>query len=173
MRHSMRLTGLALVVAGMLALAGCVGSAESAPTPSGASSGESPEDAPSLGELGALECQPPSPSLGAEVQGTASDGVTAYGLTFGPDADAIVASDESMKMVVRMTGSGPLAVQVIAPDGSERPLDWGPELHGGSNFERPGEEWGIGFTFDEAGCWQVAFERGEADRADFWFDVTG
>lgn len=129
------------------------------------------ESVPSLGALGGEECQPPSPSLGQEVQATGSDGVTGYGLTFGPDADSIVAGPESMKMAVRMTGSGALAVHVIAPDGSERSLDWGPELHGGSNFDRPGAEWGIGYTFDEPGCWQIAFERGEADRADFWFDV--
>jgi hypothetical protein len=74
---------------------------------------------------------------------------------------------------VRMTGGGQLSVHLIRPDGSEQPLAWGPDPHGGSSFDRPGDEWGIGFSPDEAGCWQIAFERGGADRADFWFDVQG
>ena len=107
------------------------------------------------------------------VQGTGSNDVSAFGLLFGPGPEAIAGDGSTTKMAVRMTGSGALAVHLIAPDGSQRPLEWGPERHGGSNFHRPGDEWGIGFSFDAPGCWQIAFEREGGDRADFWFDVAG
>ena len=152
-----------MAIAAAATLASCTAGGEPEPSPSATES--------NLGALGAKGCSPPSPSLGLEVQGTGSNGVTAYGLMFGPEPDAMAGDGSSVKMVVRMTGSGELAVHLIAPDGSARPLDWGPELHGGSNFHRPGDEWGIGFSPDDPGCWQVAFERGKSDRADFWFDV--
>ena len=121
--------------------------------------------------LGGENCSPPSPSLGPVIQGTGSTGVSAYGLMFVSGVDVIAGDGSTTKMAVRMTGTGALEVHVIAPDGSQRPLDWGPDAHGGSTFHRPGEEWGIGFSFDEPGCWQIAFERDGGDRADFWFDV--
>jgi hypothetical protein len=124
-----------------------------------------------LGVLGVAGCSPASPSVGEIVQATGSEGVTAFGLLFGAEADAIPGDGSTVKMAVRMTGAGELAVHLIGPDGSEEPLAWGPEPHGGSNFDRPGQEWGIGFSPDAPGCWQIAFERGDKDRADFWFDV--
>ena len=124
-----------------------------------------------FGVLGAEDCSPPSPVIDAEVQGTASPGVTAYGLLFADAPDALPADGTVVKMVVRMTGAGQLRVRLTGPDGAERSLDWGPELHGGSTFRRPGEEWGTGFSFDRSGCWQLVFERSKGARATFWFDV--
>jgi hypothetical protein len=154
---------VALVAA--VTLASCAAQPDPAPSPL-TSATES-----DLGVLGAAGCEPPSPSLGEVVQATGSDGITAFGLLFGAAADAIAGDGSTVKMAVRMTGDGELTVRLIRPDGSEQPLAWGPERHGGSNFDRPGDEWGIGFAPDEPGCWQIAFERGDADRADFWFDV--
>ena len=163
MWRSTRASIVAVAVLSAAPMASCTADADPAPSPSVTEA--------DLGPLGAADCTPPSPSLGPEVQGTGSAGVTAYGLTFGPDPDAITGDGSTVKMAVRMTGSGELVVHLIAPDGAERPLDWGPEVHGGSNFRRPGDEWGIGFSADAPGCWQIAFERGGSDRADFWFDV--
>jgi len=165
MRNSLRAACGAATLAAAALLASCTAGPEVSPSPSASLTEVD------IGELGAPGCSPASPSLGLEVQATGSDGVTAYGLMFGPEADSITGDGSSIKMAVRMTGDGELEVHVIAPDGTERPLDWGPEAHGGSNFQRPGEEWGIGFSPDAPGCWQVAFERGERDRADFWFEV--
>lgn len=38
---------------------------------------------------------------------------------------------------------------------------WGPEYHGGSNWDRPGDEWGTGFNFPEPGCWTLTVSLGE------------
>ena len=154
----------AMVLVAAATVASC-SAAEPGPSPL-----RSPREA-DLGVLGAADCSPPSPSLGEVVQATGSDGVTAFGLLFGAEADAIPADGSTVKMAVRMTGDGELAVHLIGPDGSEQPLAWGPEPHGGSNFARPGDEWGIGFSPDEPGCWQISFEREGDDRADFWFYV--
>ena len=162
----MRIAAAVLAIAVSLVLASCAAPVEPVPPPTPSVS------EPELGALGEPGCRPPSPALGAEVQATGSEGVTAYGLMFVTEAGAIAADPATtLKMVVRMTGSGELAVHVTAPDDVDRPLDWGPERHGGSNFHRPGDEWGIGFTFDSPGCWQIALERDGGERADFWFDV--
>jgi len=161
---SLRRWAVLLAVVPAFALASCGVSGEVAePSPSATEL--------SLGPLGAPDCQPASPSLGQEAQGTGSGDVTAYGLLFVSDAASIPGDGSTNKMVVRMTGDGEMLAHLVAPDGSERPLVWGPEQHGGSTFRRPGDEWGIGFAFDAPGCWQVALERANGDRADFWFDV--
>jgi len=165
MRRLTRVAPGAIALLAAATLASCA--AEPDPTPSPVSSATEAD----LGVLGAAGCSPPSPSLGDVVQATGSDGVTAFGLLFGAEADAIPNDGSTVKMAVRMTGVGELSVHLIRPDGSEQPLAWGPDPHGGSSFDRPGDEWGIGFSPDEAGCWQIAFERAEGDRADFWFDV--
>lgn len=125
-----------------------------------------------FGVLGAEGCAPPSPFVDSEVQGTASAGVTAYGLIFSNTPSALPADGTTVKLVVRMTGKGPFSAHLTAPDGTERALDWGPELHGGSTFHRPGAEWGTGFSFDRPGCWQLNLERGKTDRATFWLTAA-
>jgi hypothetical protein len=67
---------------------------------------------------------------------------------------------DDLKIVWRVTGTGPLRVAFIGPDGTPRPLTFGPERHLASSFHRPGEEWGTGFHFDRAGCWQIRVDRG-------------
>ncbi len=34
------------------------------------------------------------------------------------------------------------------------------EYHGGSNWQRPGQEWGSGFNFPTPGCWTITVTRG-------------
>jgi len=38
-------------------------------------------------------------------------------------------------------------------------LTFGPEAYGGSSWVKPGDEWGTGFIFPEAGCWRVHAQR--------------
>lgn len=73
--------------------------------------------------------------------------------------------NEDVKIVWRMTGSGPLRLSTISPQGKSVPVKWGPEFHGDSNFHRPGDEWGVGYQFTSAGCWQLHAQRsvGSAD----------
>jgi len=78
---------------------------------------------------------------------------------------------EELKIVWRMTGSGPLRIAVVAPDGSARPLLFGPERHTGSSYHRPGDEWGTGFRFDTAGCWHIHLMRTDTS-GDIWLDVA-
>jgi hypothetical protein len=68
---------------------------------------------------------------------------------------------EEIKIVWRMTGSGPLTLLTIAPDGRRAPLEWGPVVHDtGSTFDKPGGEWGAGYVFTTPGCWDLRAVRG-------------
>ncbi|HET6300581.1 hypothetical protein [Microbacterium sp.] len=144
---------LGVVLAGALALTGCA-----------APEGE-------LGPLGRAGCDPASPTVGMVTEATASDGVTAFGLLETADPRELAAGDTVHKLVVRMTGSGDVSAEVVRPDGSTRDLSWGPESHASSNFDRPGDEWGIGFALDELGCWEIRLAREGGDSASFWFAV--
>ena len=72
---------------------------------------------------------------------------TFYGLLFNPTPLPIKVGE--LKVVWRATGEGDLTVRYWAPDGRPGELTFGPEAHGGSNYNRPGQEWGTGFNFDE------------------------
>jgi hypothetical protein len=105
---------------------------------------------------------------GPEVVGDATD-ATVYGLMF-THSPPVRAGDE-VKIVWRMTGQGDLSVRFVDPDGRQRPLVFGPEPHGSSNYDRPGDEWGTGFLFDRAGCWQIHLQR-DVGVGDVWIDVV-
>jgi len=60
-----------------------------------------------------------------------------------------------VKIIWRMTGTGDLRLSASGPAGRTLQPDWGPQAHLGSNWDRPGDEWGAGFTFPLAGCWHV------------------
>ena len=45
------------------------------------------------------------------------------------------------------------------------------EIATGSNWNRPGEEWGSSFVFAEPGCWQIRASR-ESDVADLWIVLS-
>ena len=67
---------------------------------------------------------------------------------------------KEFKLVIRVTGSGTLAVSAVDPDGARHDVLRIDE-HVGSNFSRPGDEWGLFFEFDQAGCWEIVVSRGE------------
>lgn len=79
---------------------------------------------------------------------------------------------EEVKFVLRMTGEGDLDVSATQPDGSAGEIAWGPEAHGGSNFQRPGDEWGFGVTFTEPGCWTIEVSRTESGSGYLQLEVV-
>jgi len=78
---------------------------------------------------------------------------------------------EDVKIVWRITGRGALRLTTTGPDGREHPLTWGPALHSGSNYNRPGDEWGAGYRFARPGCWTLEAQRGRAS-ARVWLDIA-
>lgn len=104
-----------------------------------------------------------------EVQGIGRD-ATIYGLLF-PTHPGPIRSGDELKIVWRMTGQGDLSVSYFAPDGRPGVLTFGPEPHGGSSYQRPGDEWGTGFSFDAAGCWRIHLER-PVGSGDVWIAIA-
>jgi len=51
-------------------------------------------------------------------------------------------SYEPLKTIWRMTGTGDLSVEATGPRGQTIHPDGVPEPHAGSNWDRPGDEWG-------------------------------
>jgi hypothetical protein len=74
---------------------------------------------------------------------------------------------KEVKIVWRMTGSGPLRITATRSDGMSARRTFGPEEHTGSNWNRPGDEWGTGFVFPEAGCWDLHLAR-TLGSGDVW-----
>ena len=103
------------------------------------------------------------------MQGIATN-ATIYGLLF-PTHVRQVRVGEELKIVWRMTGSGNLSVRYFAPDGREGVLVFGPDYHGGSDYDRPGDEWGTGFLFDTPSCWHIQLQR-SVGSGDAWLPVT-
>jgi len=116
-----------------------------------------------------LDCDRATPIIDNEVIGVATD-ATIYGLLLPTKPLPISAGDE-LKIVWRMTGEGDLSVSYYSPDGRPATLAFGPEAHSGSGYDRPGDEWGTGFTFDEPGCWHIHLERTEGS-GDVWISVA-
>lgn len=68
-------------------------------------------------------------------------------------------TNEDEKIVWRITGeSDEFHAQAESEDGTIIRPSW-LEYHGGSNWRRPGQEWGTGFNFPTAGCWKITVTR--------------
>jgi hypothetical protein len=80
----------------------------------------------------------------------------AWALAFGAFPPTV---GDDVKIVWRVTGRGPLHVVFRDPSGRRHSLTFGPEEHSASSFQRPGREWGTGYTFDAAGCWTIQVKR--------------
>ncbi|HEU4783830.1 MAG TPA: hypothetical protein VFS83_10865 [Ktedonobacterales bacterium] len=75
-------------------------------------------------------------------------------------------------IVWRATGSGPFQVVASGPDDARLLPVNGPDPHpGGSNWKRPGDEWGTNFIFPTPGCWQLQVTRGTGLIASVWLSV--
>lgn len=102
----------------------------------------------------------------------AGDGIQMWGLVMAAKPFAALHVHEDVKIVWRITGHGALHLSSVDPDGRTHRLEWGPDLHSGSNYARPGLEWGAGYRFGESGCWTLRAVRGHA-TADAWVRVIG
>jgi hypothetical protein len=78
--------------------------------------------------------------------------------------------DAEIKLVVSLTGAGEFTAAAVGPDGLELDPSWGPNHHSDSNFDRPGEEWGLAFAPSVPGCWELVVGRGNGS-ARFQIDV--
>ncbi len=166
--HVRRVDGLALVVAAAVVTAAAACSDASRDRPAA----DSPViEASSTSDAGcaATTLINADNRQGPEVVGDATD-ATLYGLLFTQAPPPIRVGDE-VKIVWRMTGQGDLSIRFVDPAGNERPLVFGPERHGGSNYDRPGDEWGSGFLFDRVGCWQIYLKR-DIGVGEVWIDVV-
>jgi hypothetical protein len=172
----------AILVAGLLTA--CTTSAPGPPEPtrpasSGTHSGPShrppPSDSGVPTAVGKPGCDPSS-EVGKnggvpEIHG-AGRTIQMWGLVMAAKPFAALHVREDVKIVWRITGHGPLHLSSIDPDGRTHQLQWGPDLHSGSNYARPGQEWGAGYRFGEPGCWTLRAVRAHA-TADAWVRVIG
>ena len=69
---------------------------------------------------------------------------------------------QEVKVVWRVTGAGDFRVVAVGPESQEVPPVSGPTEHFGSNWDRPGDEWGTFFRLDEPGRWQLRIQRGSS-----------
>ncbi len=131
-----------------------------------------------LAEPGGPGCDPPSPyapwfPAGAltEMLGTGSGDAVMWALWW--DRPPLRVRTE-IKLVLRLTGTGPFDVVAIHEDGTQIEPNWGPNDHGpaSSSYGRPGNEWGMAFFFTQTGCWNLHVTRG-ADTVDAWVEVGG
>jgi len=138
---------------------------------------------PLRGPLGAGGCAPPSPARRwapsqSIVESRATGiGVETWALIFDgawASTEAAVftgvATDAPFKIAWRLTGSGPLHLTATAPDGAKSGSSSGPTPHG-SNWRRPGDEWGSTFLLGQEGCWQIRASRDDG-FADLWIVVS-
>jgi hypothetical protein len=106
-------------------------------------------------------CQPslaqPSKNDFPEIQGTMKSEGELWALLFFDKAYA----QQEVKIVWRIAGTGKkFDITAQHEDGTIIHPIWGPEYHGGSNWERPGDEWGTGFNFPKPGCWTLTVTLG-------------
>lgn len=78
---------------------------------------------------------------------------------------------QEVKVVWRATGAGSFAVTAVGPESQRVVPIAGPTEHFGSNWERPGDEWGTFFRLDEPGEWVLQVQRG-SDTASLPITVT-
>lgn len=148
-----RLVPRRLLAALILPLVLAVGCTQETGIP--ASTGESPSSSsPPSSDLSpstGAACESPRRSPDNALEGS-SDAGELWGLGGRPRMG------KDFKIVVRATGSGQLTAVAISPTGSRHePTDV--EEHSISNFNRPGDEWGLFFTFDRPGCWRIHVSR--------------
>ena len=128
-----------------------------------------PLEAMPVGQPGCHPASPLSLANGApETRGTTPDAVDLYGLVFSRGLP--MHANEDIKIVWRMRGTGPLAATLSSPAGVATPLAWGPDRHSGSSYNRPGDEWGVGYRFDAPGCWHLHFGRSDT-HGDVWLQI--
>lgn len=79
---------------------------------------------------------------------------------------------QDTSIVWRATGTGVFGVIAVDANGAQVSPKSGPDPHSGSNWLRPGDEWGTVFNFPRAGCWQLHVTRGANLSADLWLAIV-
>lgn len=135
-------------------MTGCdsVGDNPSEPSPRTSTSGQQVAE-PSAPPTASV-CPPTAQYTSSDLEG-AGDGATLWAMLFSMRPTA----GDEIKVVWRMTGTGDLAISATGPDGKVVEPVWGPEQHSGSNWNRPGSEWGTGWVFPTPGCWTINATR--------------
>jgi hypothetical protein len=119
--------------------------------------------------LGGDYCVPPSPripnALGiiGTVVGTTSEGTQLFGLMH-----PLIQVGMEAKIVIRMTGRGTLETYAEHTDKTRIAPRMVEQHTLSSNFDMPGDEWGVFYTVPKAGCWRMHFDR-ESGSGDIWF----
>lgn len=124
------------------------------------------------GPLGAPGCTPPSPSgaFPAEVYGTAANG-TVWAWLQGDYPPRHGVEDKTVWRLGGEPAAGEPEFLLVGPGGAPGRLDWGPEAHGGSTWNRPGAEFGTGLMLPAPGCWDVNVTFGNL-HGDVYVVVT-
>ncbi|MGZ4132227.1 MAG: hypothetical protein ACXVWF_04200, partial [Actinomycetota bacterium] len=123
----------------------------------------------STGSTGSVGCPSRASRWGPgtyEVHGTSSNG-SLWALVFGKQP---ITPNQVVKIVWRMTGSGDLSLTAVSPDRTTLAPSQAPSEHTGSNWDRPGDEWGSAFALPEPGCWRIHAER-SGTSGDIWLRV--
>lgn len=68
-------------------------------------------------------------------------------------------AQRDVKIVWRMTGTGTLRLVAVDTRGARVEPRERPSPHGGSTWDRPGDEWGTIFFFPSPGCWTIEAQR--------------
>lgn len=93
----------------------------------------------------------------SEIRVTMKSAGEMWALLFFEKAQALT----DAKIAWKLSGNGIPAFQAENENGTVIEPIWGPEPHSGSNWQRPGSEWGTGFNFPEPGCWTITIMRGK------------
>ncbi|MFE9202860.1 hypothetical protein [Micromonospora sp. NPDC007230] len=150
-RFANRIWWLGLISA--IAMTGCDSTREIASEPLPQTSGQRQATQSSAPPTGSV-CPPTAQYTSQDLQGT-GDGATLWAMLFS----TALRTGTEIKVVWRMTGSGDFSISATGPDGKAVKPVWGPEPHGGSNWNRPGDEWGTGWVFPTPGCWTINATR--------------
>ncbi|RKR90201.1 hypothetical protein BDK92_4569 [Micromonospora pisi] len=136
----------------------------------GPGSGQPAAGAPTAGPCPAGADYPAGTDHEAREVPGGGPGTTLWALLF-LTTDELTA-DRDTKIVWRMTGTGDLTMRATGPAGAEVTPIWGPTGHSGSNWKRPGDEWGTGWHFPTPGCWTVHASRAGGDAAQLVLRVA-
>jgi hypothetical protein len=114
---------------------------------------------PAKAPAAAQATERPSGGPGAAEVRASSDAMETWALMYRPSPWR---TGEQVKVVWKSTGTGEVRIFAVSPGGREVLPVTGPTPHSGSNWDRPGDEWGTFFELDEPGAWTSRLERGQA-----------
>ena len=111
-------------------------------------------------------CEPDLLDVSGDVRSDGQD-IEVWALFFAnwglaPNGPVFAPAGQEIKVVWRATGEGDVSFRALGPDGSSVKPIWGPDGPRSSNWDtHPGEEWGTGWVFPDAGCWSLELRRGD------------